>query len=79
MPYLGLAAMAVLSIAVAPSKGGAITETLRLTSMAVLYLAAYAVIRDRRGLLTDDDRAARLADRARRWWRCGSSTTADRP
>jgi formate hydrogenlyase subunit 3/multisubunit Na+/H+ antiporter MnhD subunit len=42
--------MAVLSIAVAPSKGGAATEVLRLLSVVVLYLAAYAVIRDRRGL-----------------------------
>jgi O-antigen ligase len=50
-PYLGLAVMAVLSIAVAPSKGGAITEVLRLLSVVVLYLAAYAVIRDRRGLI----------------------------
>jgi O-antigen ligase len=49
-PYLGLALMAVLSIAVAPSKGGAATEVLRLLSVVVLYLAAYAVIRDRRGL-----------------------------
>ena len=47
MPYIGLVTMAVLSIAVAPSKGGAITETLRLTSVAVLYLAAYTLIRDR--------------------------------
>ncbi len=50
-PYLGLALMAVLSIAVAPSKGGAATEVLRLLSVVVLYLAAYAVIRDRRVLL----------------------------
>ncbi|MDX6524232.1 MAG: hypothetical protein QOI17_1745, partial [Gaiellales bacterium] len=50
-PYLGLAVMAVLSIAVAPSKGGAFTEVLRLLSVVVLYLAAYAVIRDRRGLI----------------------------
>ena len=50
-PYLGLAIMAVLSISVAPSKGGAITETLRLLSVVVLYLAAFAVIRDRRGLM----------------------------
>jgi O-antigen ligase len=50
-PYLGLALMAVLSIAVAPSKGGAATEVLRLLSVVVLYLAAYAVIRDRRGLM----------------------------
>ena len=49
VPYLGLAAMAVLSIAVAPSKGGAITEMLRLQLGGVLYLAAYALIRDRRG------------------------------
>jgi O-antigen ligase len=42
--------MAILSIAVAPSKGGAITETLRLTSVAVLYLAAYTLIRDRQSL-----------------------------
>jgi O-antigen ligase len=49
-PYLGLAVMAVLSISVAPSKGGAATEVLRLLSVVVLYLAAYAVIRDRRGL-----------------------------
>ena len=50
-PYLGLALMAVLSIAVAPSKGGAATEVLRLLSVVVLYLAAYAVIRDRLGLM----------------------------
>ena len=50
VPYLGLVTMAVLSIAVAPSKGGAITETLRLISVAVLYLAAYTLIRDRRSL-----------------------------
>ena len=50
VPYLGLAAMAVLSIAVAPSKGGAVTETLRLVSVAVLYMAAWALIRDRQGL-----------------------------
>ena len=50
IPYLGLATMAVLSIAVAPSKGGAITETLRLLSVVVLYLAAYTLIRDRRSL-----------------------------
>ena len=49
-PYLGLAVMAALSISVAPSKGGAATEVLRLVSVVVLYLAAYAVIRDRRGL-----------------------------
>ena len=51
VPYLGLAAMAVLSIAVAPSKGGVITEVLRLSSIAILYMATWAVIRDRRGLL----------------------------
>jgi len=50
VPYLGLACMATLSIAVAPSKGGAITETLRLISVAVLYMAAWTVIRDREGL-----------------------------
>jgi hypothetical protein len=50
-PYLGMAAMATLSIMVAPSKGGAITETLRLASIAILYMAVWAVIRDRRGLL----------------------------
>ena len=47
IPYIGLATMAILSIAVAPSKGGAITETLRLLSVVVLYLAAYTLIRDR--------------------------------
>jgi O-antigen ligase len=50
IPYLGLATMAILSVAVAPSKGGAITETLRLTSVVVLYLAAYTLIRDRQSL-----------------------------
>jgi O-antigen ligase len=50
LPYLGLAGMAVLSVAVAPSKGGAVTETLRLVSVAVLYMAAWTVIRDREGL-----------------------------
>jgi O-antigen ligase len=50
IPYLGLAVMATLSIAVAPSKGGAITETLRLLSVAVLYMVAWALIRDRQGL-----------------------------
>ncbi len=50
IPYLGLAAMATLSIAVAPSKGGAATETLRLLSVAVLYMAAWTVVRDREGL-----------------------------
>ena len=50
VPYIGLVTMAILSVAVAPSKGGAITETLRLTSVAVLYLAAYTLIRDRQSL-----------------------------
>jgi len=50
VPYIGLVTMAVLSVSVAPSKGGAITETLRLTSVAVLYLAAYTLIRDRQSL-----------------------------
>jgi O-antigen ligase len=50
MPYLGLATIAVLSIAVAPSKGGAITETLRLTSVAVLYMMSWTLIRDRKDL-----------------------------
>jgi O-antigen ligase len=50
IPYLGLAIMATLSIAVAPSKGGAATETLRLLSVAVLYMVAWALIRDRQGL-----------------------------
>ena len=49
-PYLGLACMAVLSIAVAPAKGGAATETLRLLSVAVLYMTAWTVVRDREGL-----------------------------
>jgi O-antigen ligase len=50
VPYIGLAVMAALSVAVAPSKGGAITETLRLLSVAVLYMSAWTVVRDREGL-----------------------------
>jgi O-antigen ligase len=37
-------------VSVAPSKGGAATETLRLLSVAVLYMAAWTVVRDRDGL-----------------------------
>jgi O-antigen ligase len=47
VPYIGLAVMAVLSVSVAPSKGGAVTETLRLASVAVLYMAAWTLVRDR--------------------------------
>jgi O-antigen ligase len=50
VPYLGLATMAALSVAVAPSMGGALTETLRLLSVAVLYMAVWTVVRDREGL-----------------------------
>lgn len=50
IPYLGLAFMAVLSIYVAPSTSGAITETLRLMSVAVLYMTVWTVVRDREGL-----------------------------
>jgi O-antigen ligase len=50
VPYIGLACMAALSIAVAPSPAGATTETLRLISVAVLYMAAWTVVRDREGL-----------------------------
>jgi hypothetical protein len=50
-PYICLAVMAVLSIAVAPSKGGAVTETLRFSSIAVIYMVVVAVVRDRRGLV----------------------------
>jgi hypothetical protein len=50
-PYVGLAVMAVLSIGVAPAKGGAMTETLRFASIAVLYMVIVAVIRDRRHLV----------------------------
>jgi O-antigen ligase len=50
-PYIFLAVMAVLSIAVAPSKGGAMTETLRFSSIAVIYMVVVAVVRDRRRLV----------------------------
>jgi O-antigen ligase len=50
-PYICLAVMAVISIAVAPSKGGAVTETLRFSSIAMIYMVTIAVIRDRRRLV----------------------------
>jgi O-antigen ligase len=49
-PYLLFALIALAGVAVAPSTGGAITEVLRLTSVFVLYMTAYTVIRDRQGV-----------------------------
>jgi len=49
-PYLLFAAIALAGVSVAPSAGGAITEVARLASVMVLYLTAYTVIRDRRGV-----------------------------
>lgn len=49
-PYLLFAAIALAGVSVAPSAGGAVTEVLRLASVMVLYLTAYTVIRDRRGV-----------------------------
>ncbi|MDX6534871.1 MAG: hypothetical protein QOF68_2615 [Gaiellales bacterium] len=49
-PYILFVLIALAGVAVAPSAGGAATEVMRLVSVMVLYLTAYTVIRDRRGV-----------------------------
>lgn len=49
-PFLAFATIALIGIAVAPSKGGAGTEWLRLFSIVITYAITYAVVRSRRDL-----------------------------